>query len=67
MGSQQLPLVAPLSQTSGRLVVPDVLRGVAILGMLIAHAKPLLPSLPPGVPLAMGSATTTSHLRSSRS
>ena len=56
MHSQQLPLVAPLSQTSGRLVVPDVLRGVAILGMLVAHAKPLLPSLPPGVPLAMGSA-----------
>ena len=28
-----------------RLLVPDVLRGVAILAMLIAHALPLVPSL----------------------
>jgi uncharacterized protein len=31
-----------------RLVVPDVLRGVALLAMLIAHANPLLTSQPPG-------------------
>ena len=29
-----------------RLIVPDVLRGIAILAMLIAHANPLLPQLP---------------------
>lgn len=29
-----------------RLVVPDVLRGVAILAMLIAHAAPFLPEAP---------------------
>ncbi|MFD5224622.1 acyltransferase family protein [Microbacterium sp. NPDC058342] len=29
-----------------RLIVPDVLRGVAILAMLIAHAAPFLPDLP---------------------
>jgi uncharacterized membrane protein YeiB len=42
--------------TTGRLVIPDVLRGIAILSMLIAHAKPLLPSLPSGFPLLIGSA-----------
>ncbi|HYJ49770.1 MAG TPA: hypothetical protein VEX12_07620, partial [Microbacterium sp.] len=30
------------SSSTERLVVPDVLRGVAILAMLIAHAMPLL-------------------------
>ncbi len=57
MDSQRQPLVVPPPQLApGRLVVPDVLRGVAILSMLIAHAKPLLPSLPPGLPLVIGSA-----------
>ncbi|WP_243076027.1 heparan-alpha-glucosaminide N-acetyltransferase domain-containing protein [Microbacterium sp. SS28] len=37
--------VAPRTQP-GRLVVPDVLRGIAILAMLIAHAAPLVRSLP---------------------
>ncbi|PPH24659.1 acyltransferase family protein [Rathayibacter toxicus] len=32
-----------------RLLVPDVLRGVAIVAMLIAHAMPLIPSLRKGV------------------
>jgi uncharacterized protein len=32
-----------------RLIVPDVLRGVAIVAMLIAHADPLLPQLPGAV------------------
>ncbi|PRB08908.1 DUF418 domain-containing protein [Microbacterium sp. MYb64] len=32
-----------------RLIVPDVLRGIAILAMLIAHANPLLPQLPGAV------------------
>ena len=56
MDAQQVPLIAPPSPSTGRLVVPDVLRGVAILAMLIAHAKPLLPSLPPGFPLLVGGA-----------
>lgn len=37
-----------------RLVVPDVLRGIAILAMLIAHAKPLLPQLPRAVQFLIG-------------
>ena len=37
-----------------RLIVPDVLRGVAILAMLIAHANPLLPQLPGVVRFAVG-------------
>ena len=37
--------------TVDRLVVPDVLRGAALLAMLIAHAKPLLTS--GSVPAAM--------------
>ncbi len=49
-------------QTSGersaasteRLVVPDVLRGVAILAMLIAHAMPLLMTVPPAVRFVSG-------------
>lgn len=57
MDPQRQRLVEPPPQPLvGRLVVPDVLRGVAILCMLIAHAKPLLPSLPPGFPLMIGSA-----------
>ncbi|VXB75692.1 conserved membrane hypothetical protein [Microbacterium sp. 8M] len=30
----------------GRLVVPDVLRGIAIVAMLLAHATPFLPQIP---------------------
>ncbi|MFJ4166431.1 acyltransferase family protein [Microbacterium sp. NPDC089698] len=36
-----------------RLIVPDVLRGVAIVAMLIAHANPLLPHLPVAVKFAI--------------
>jgi uncharacterized membrane protein YeiB len=40
-----------------RLVVPDVLRGVALLAMLIAHADPLLSNTPPGWrPIVFGNA-----------
>ena len=38
-----------------RLVVPDVLRGVALFAMLVAHAKPFLVDLPGAVTFAMGS------------
>ena len=34
------------SRSRQRLLIPDVLRGVAILAMLIAHAAPFLPDLP---------------------
>lgn len=37
-----------------RLIVPDVLRGVAIVAMLIAHANPLLPQLPMAVRFVIG-------------
>ncbi|GAA4486022.1 heparan-alpha-glucosaminide N-acetyltransferase domain-containing protein [Microbacterium panaciterrae] len=37
-----------------RLIVPDVLRGVAIVAMLIAHAAPLLPQLPGAVRFVVG-------------
>lgn len=37
-----------------RLIVPDVLRGVAIVAMLVAHAAPLLPQLPFAVRFAVG-------------
>lgn len=37
-----------------RLVVPDVLRGVALFAMLIAHAKPFLTGIPGAVDFAMG-------------
>ncbi|HWO50444.1 MAG TPA: heparan-alpha-glucosaminide N-acetyltransferase domain-containing protein [Ornithinibacter sp.] len=42
------PSVSPQSGAVGgpRIVVPDVLRGVAILAMLIAHAVPFLPGAP---------------------
>ena len=45
--------VAPRSQPD-RLVVPDVLRGIAILAMLIAHAAPLVRSLPEPVLFVQG-------------
>ena len=41
---------APRAQV-GRIVVIDALRGIALLGMLVAHANPLLP---PGVPRPVG-------------
>lgn len=37
------PTGAPTSHSGLRLVVPDVLRGVAIVAMVIAHAAPFLP------------------------
>ncbi|OZB84115.1 heparan-alpha-glucosaminide N-acetyltransferase domain-containing protein [Microbacterium sp. 13-71-7] len=37
-----------------RLIVPDVLRGIAIVAMLIAHANPLLPQLPLAVKFVIG-------------
>ena len=45
------PSVSPQSGAVGgpRIVVPDVLRGVAILAMLIAHAVPLLLGAPSAV------------------
>lgn len=57
MHAQQPALVAPPSTTTERLIVPDVLRGVAILAMLIAHAVPLLRDLPRAVAFAMGNAS----------
>lgn len=45
--------VAPRTQAD-RLVVPDVLRGIAILAMLIAHAAPLVRSLPVEVLFVQG-------------
>jgi uncharacterized protein len=47
---------APSQMAAGRLVVPDVLRGVAILCMLIAHAEPLLREVPRPVVFATGNA-----------
>ncbi|NJI60708.1 DUF418 domain-containing protein [Microbacterium oxydans] len=38
--------VSVSSDASSRLVVPDVLRGVAIVAMLIAHAAPFIPARP---------------------
>jgi uncharacterized protein len=38
-------VVAPRRQTD-RLVVPDVLRGIAIFAMLVAHGVPLIPTAP---------------------
>ncbi|MWV59285.1 DUF418 domain-containing protein [Rathayibacter sp. VKM Ac-2754] len=46
-GSTRVVRPAPRSQTD-RLVVPDALRGIAIVAMLIAHAMPLVPSLRAG-------------------
>ncbi|KJL29308.1 acyltransferase family protein [Microbacterium oxydans] len=34
------------SSTTQRLPVPDVLRGIAIIAMLVAHAAPFLPNVP---------------------
>ena len=45
---------APLRSSVKRLVVPDVLRGVAIVAMLIAHAVPMLPEVPRALSFVMG-------------
>lgn len=39
---------------SARLIIPDVLRGVAIVAMLVAHAAPFLPERPGGATFAIG-------------
>lgn len=36
----------PRRSTSQRLVVPDILRGIAIIAMLVAHAAPFIPNVP---------------------
>ena len=38
----------------GRLVVPDVLRGIAIVAMLLAHATPFLPQIPGAARFVLG-------------
>ncbi|MDR6867258.1 putative membrane protein YeiB [Microbacterium resistens] len=43
-----------MSATTTRLVIPDVLRGIAIIAMLIAHAFPLLPGAPRALLYATG-------------
>lgn len=45
---------APLRSSVKRLVVPDVLRGVAIVAMLIAHAVPMIPDVPRALSFVMG-------------
>ena len=47
----------------GRIVVIDVLRGIALFGMLVAHARPLLPRRRGGADLASRwvSSTTSPH------
>jgi len=45
---------APLRSSVKRLVVPDVLRGVAIVAMLIAHAVPMIPDVPRALAFVMG-------------
>lgn len=55
MASMQLETRdAPLRSSVKRLVVPDVLRGVAIVAMLIAHAVPMLPDAPRALSFVMG-------------
>lgn len=39
---------------SARVALPDVLRGIAILAMVIAHAEPFLPNAPKIVEFAVG-------------
>lgn len=46
--------VAPGAAGGARLLVPDVLRGLAILAMLVAHAVPFLPGAPAALRLVMG-------------
>lgn len=46
--TQPAPPAPTPPQTAERLVVPDVLRGVALTAMLVAHANPLLATTPPG-------------------
>ncbi|MCK2035921.1 DUF1624 domain-containing protein [Microbacterium sp. SSW1-49] len=40
---------APVSRSGARLLIPDVLRGIAIVAMVIAHAAPFVPSRPGAV------------------
>lgn len=40
--------------TSARLALPDILRGIAILAMVIAHAQPFLPQTPRPVMFVVG-------------
>lgn len=51
--SKPRPAVAPRRQ-AGRLVIPDVLRGVAIFAMLVAHGAPLVMDAPWGVTAITG-------------
>ncbi|MGC0369330.1 acyltransferase family protein [Microbacterium sp. SLBN-111] len=39
---------------AGRLPVPDVLRGIAVTAMVLAHAVPLLPTIPYGLRFLLG-------------
>lgn len=48
-------MVAKGLRPSARLVIPDVLRGVAIIAMLIAHAGPFVPQAPWAVKFIIGS------------
>lgn len=50
---QTEPRDATVRSSPARLVVPDVLRGVAIVAMLIAHAVPMIPDVPRGLGFAM--------------
>lgn len=51
--SDQMTRVRAAASTT-RLLIPDVLRGVAIVAMLIAHANPFLPHLPGPVSFLVG-------------
>ncbi|MCT9819134.1 hypothetical protein N3K63_02410 [Microbacterium sp. W1N] len=51
--SHPRPAVAPRRQP-GRLVIPDVLRGVAIFAMLVAHGIPLMTDVPATVTVLTG-------------
>ena len=51
---QRVPGFAHGAAGGPRLLVPDVLRGVAIIAMLVAHAVPFLPQAPGTVRFLMG-------------
>lgn len=52
------PVTAPstgsATTAAGRLPVPDVLRGLAVTAMVLAHAVPLLPTMPYGLRFLLG-------------
>src|SRR6187431_2161106 len=55
VGTMTADLVVPTRRAvsaprvqAGRIVVIDVLRGIALFGMLVAHARPLIPGGEPG-------------------